>query len=188
MNPSVLKSLFVVRGTLCLGLQQKRSLPSGSSRGGADGGLFCQLKGDLLNEVSAWNSFFLFFFFFHFTFEVSDFCSPIRTTQPALQKFLQLNSLLWKWNIYFPQLMWHCVFSSLSNSLSPASLIAASSTPSRRNGLSIWAPRTPSWRLMMADSRTFSRISLRSEKDSICLLARFIYALPLCFVWKRVAV
>lgn len=50
MNPGGLKSLFVVRGMVCLGLQQKRCLPVGSSRGGAGGGLFSPQK--RLNEVS----------------------------------------------------------------------------------------------------------------------------------------
>lgn len=65
--------------------------------------------------------------------------------------------------------------SSLSNSPSLASLTAASSTPSRRNGLSTWALRTQSWRLTMADSRTFSRTFLWSEKDLSVSLARFLF-------------
>lgn len=189
MNPGVLRSLCVVRGMVCLALQQMRCLPSGFSRGGATSGLFFPSK-----EIDWMKCLFIvgrkihfFLHHFHFTFEVSDFCSPFGTTQPA-----------------FPSWIPHCesgtsifllvtfCLSSLSNSPSLASLTAASSTPCRRNGLSTWALRTPSWRLTMADSRTFSRISLRSEKKHWiyqCLWhACYLRTSTVCFLWARVAV
>lgn len=67
------------------------------------------------------------------------------------------------------------ILSFVSNSPSLASLTAASNMPSRRNGLSTWALRTPSWKLTMADSRTFSRKSLRSEQDLSVSLACFLF-------------
>lgn len=111
VNPGGLKSLFVVRGMVCLGLQQKKCLPVGSSRGGAGGGLFFSPQ-KRLNELSVHcrppidAAEIDFLHHFHFTFEVWYFFfpPPIGNTQPA---FLNPS---WIPHCESGTLVWHSVF------------------------------------------------------------------------------